>query len=159
MRLNTHLALKIQKYPKNKYKIMVAIFMHSMFDFLKELILNFFLFAIVKNISCFSFIMLIVVFGVRHLKKMKYLKLSYLISVGFIIRVFSVVHFKDRNFPKKLFEFPEILNFLNDFLAIKNPSIIGFKIEVLCLGMISFLIIPTVLLIKIVFKDFHNVKH
>ena len=69
---------------------MIAKFLYSSFEVLKELIVNILMLTITLNINWISLFTIIILFGVRHIYQIKFINIMYLISFTFFIKILCI---------------------------------------------------------------------
>lgn len=69
---------------------MIAKFLFSSFEVLKELIINILMLTITLNINWISFFTIFILFGIRHVYSIKFINIMYLISFTFFIKILSL---------------------------------------------------------------------
>lgn len=85
--LNTSLSRKIQHLTLNKKKLVLAQFSKSLFHVLKEMIFNMLLLTILENVSFFSLVLILVIFGLRHLVHIKFQHLFFFVVIIFVSKL------------------------------------------------------------------------
>jgi hypothetical protein len=154
---NDHVSIKNRKdmsleekllfYQLNKHNYFSAIFFFSLYDVLKDSIVNIILLFLLNNVNGLTLICILVMFGCRFIFKTHFNDMVFFLSCVFCARLFAFL-FSD--------EFPE--NPFASFFVLANKNKTFLVCEAFIIGSSIFILIPTMFLVKIVFDDFRVLK-
>jgi hypothetical protein len=138
---------KLLFYQMNKHNYFSAIFFFSLYDVLKDSIVNIILLFLLNNVNGLTLICILVMFGCRFIYKTHFNDMVFFLSCVFCSRLFAFL-FSD--------DFPE--NPLASFFILANKNKTFLVCEAFIIGSSIFILIPTMFLVKIVFDDFRVLK-
>lgn len=148
LKLNVSLQKKLRFLPQTKFLSLLAIFYFSLFDILKDSILNLLLLSIATNVNVLTLFTIVFVLGFPIFSRIKYTWILTIVSFSFWIRI-------------SFHMYPEILkDFKYSYLFhLINFSNFGFILEMIIICSNLFLFIPTFLLVDVVFEKFIRIKN
>lgn len=138
---------KLLFYQLNKHNYFAAIFFFSLYDVLKDSIVNIILLFLLNNVNGLTLICILVMFGCRFIFKTHFNDMVFFLSCVFCARLFAFL-FSD--------EFPE--NPFASFFVLANKNKTFLVCEAFIIGSSIFILIPTMFLVKIVFDDFRILR-
>ena len=138
---------KLLFYQMNKHNYFAAIFFFSLYDVLKDSIVNIILLFLLNNVNGLTLICILVMFGCRFIYKTHFNDMVFFLSCVFCARLFAFL-FSD--------EFPE--NPFASFFILANKNKTFLVCEAFIIGSSIFILIPTMFLVKIVFEDFRVLR-
>ena len=138
---------KLLFFQLNKHNYFTAIFFFSLYDVLKDSIVNIILLFMLNNVNGLTLICILVMFGCRFIFKTHFNDMVFFLSCVFCARLFAFL-FSD--------VFPE--NPFASFFILANKNKTFLVCEAFIIGSSIFILIPTMFLVKIVFDDFRVLR-
>jgi hypothetical protein len=147
LKLNETLQRKLRYWPQTNFLALLAILYFSLFDLVKNSIVNVLLLSITTNINIFTLVSIVFMYGIPILKPIKFTTTFAVVTFSFWTRVGLSIY------PSILPATP-----LVSIFTATHFSLSAFFVELLTISSTLFLFIPTFLLMNVVFENFVRIK-